>query len=254
MVDSVGAALSGVNAQQQETPMIKGIIFDKDGTLFDFNATWGAWARVMLEAETGDDPALFARLAEALGFDTENNRFFPGSVVIASTVGETADAIRAVMPDLDRAALLERMNAAASTVVQVEAAPLRELFTQMKADGFALGIATNDAEAPARRHLERAGITHLFDFVAGYDSGYGGKPAAGQLLAFADQTGLSHEECIMVGDSTHDLHAGRAAGMRTVGVLTGPALWAELEPHADVVLTSIAELPAWIASENESAI
>jgi phosphoglycolate phosphatase len=33
--------------------VIKGIIFDKDGTLFDFNATWGAWTRGMLEAEAG---------------------------------------------------------------------------------------------------------------------------------------------------------------------------------------------------------
>ena len=45
---------------------ISGVLFDKDGTLFDFNATWGTWARGMLEAETGGDPALFARLADAL--------------------------------------------------------------------------------------------------------------------------------------------------------------------------------------------
>ena len=87
--------------------MIKGIIFDKDGTLFDFNATWGTWARGMLEAETAGDPVLFARLAEALGYDTDANRFAAGSVVIASTVGEVADVIQGVVGLTDRAALLD---------------------------------------------------------------------------------------------------------------------------------------------------
>jgi phosphoglycolate phosphatase len=52
----------------------------------------------------------------------------------------------------------------------------------------------------------------------------------------------------MVGDSLHDLDAGRAAGMRTVAVLTGIADRAALAPHADVVLGHIGELPDWIAA------
>jgi len=54
----------------------------------------------------------------------------------------------------------------------------------------------------------------------------------------------------MVGDSTHDLHAGRAAGMRTVGVLSGPAPREELAPFANVVLADIGEIPNWLRSEN----
>ena len=110
---------------QKDDGVIKGIIFDKDGTLFDFNATWGTWARGMLEAETGGDPGLFATLADALGYDIGANRFQPGSIVIAATVGEVADAILQVMPDQDRSALLTRMNATAAEVEQVEAVPLR---------------------------------------------------------------------------------------------------------------------------------
>ena len=48
----------------------------------------------------------------------------------------------------------------------------------------------------------------------------------------------------MVGDSTHDLRAGRAAGMTTIGVLTGMALREELVPFADLVLDDIGEIPA----------
>ena len=230
--------------------MIRGIIFDKDGTLFDFNATWGAWARGMLLAETAGDPDLFDELAEALGYDTAQNRFAPGSVVIASTVGEVADTIQGVIPGLDRQDLLSRMNSAAAGVAQVEAVPLQPYFAGLRQLGLTLGIATNDAEAPARAHLERAGVAAHFAFIAGYDSGYGGKPAPGQLAGFCDQTGLPPEVCLMVGDSTHDLHAGRAAGMRTIGVLTGPAPWRELAPLADAVLPDIGHLPDWLAREN----
>ena len=52
----------------------------------------------------------------------------------------------------------------------------------------------------------------------------------------------------MVGDSLHDLHAGRAAGMRTVAVLTGIATAPDLTPHADAVLPDISALPGWIAA------
>ena len=70
-------------------------------------------------------------------------------------------------------------------------------------------------------------MLELFDFVAGCDSGWGGKPAPGQLLAFVAQCGLTPARVAMVGDSKHDLDAGRAAGMAAVAVLTGMAGQAE---------------------------
>lgn len=228
---------------------IKGLIFDKDGTLFDFNATWGAWAEGMLAAETGGDPALFARLAAALGYDPAARLFRPGSVVIAATAEEVAATIMPITGENDRAALLSRMNAAAATVAQIEAVPLKPFCEGLHELGLTLGVVTNDAEAPARAHLGRAGITGYFDFIAGYDSGHGAKPDPGQLLAFAVATGLDPAACIMVGDSTHDLRAGAAAGMRRVGVLTGPARMAELAPEADVVLPDIGHIPGWLQDQ-----
>ncbi len=99
--------------------------------------------------------------------------------------------------------------------------------------GLALGVATNDAEAPARAHLAAVGQEHAFDFIAGYDSGFGGKPGPGMCLGFAKAVGLVPEHVLMVGDSTHDLEAGRAAGMRTVAVLTGMAEAEVLAPIGD---------------------
>ena len=53
---------------------------------------------------------------------------------------------------------------------------------------------------------------------------------------------------VMVGDSRHDLHAARAAGMVAVGVLTGVAGVSELSDLAEVVLPDIGHLGDWIAT------
>jgi len=65
-------------------------------------------------------------------------------------------------------------------------------------------------------------------------------------LAFARSLGLDPGRVVMVGDSRHDLEAGRAAGMRTIAVLTGIAGAADLAPHADTVLPDIGALPDWL--------
>jgi phosphoglycolate phosphatase len=225
---------------------VNGILFDKDGTLFDFHATWGAWSAGFLEAEAGGDPVLKAELARIIGYDLDQMRFRPESVVIANTAEVVADLILPVLPPQSKAVLIDRMNARAATAPQIEAAPLRPLLEGFRARGLCLGVATNDAEAPARAHLATAGVTGLFDFIAGFDSGHGSKPAPGQLLAFAHAFDLDPRTCVMVGDSLHDLHAARAAGMLAVAVLTGVATHDDLVGAADVVLPSIADLPDWL--------
>ncbi|WP_299042906.1 HAD family hydrolase [uncultured Tateyamaria sp.] len=225
---------------------MQGIIFDKDGTLFDFTTTWEAWAAAFLRRAAGGDQHLAMRAGAAIGFDLAQRRFAPDSVVIAGTPAEIADDLRPFFPDMSRDALVALLNAEAARAPQAEAVPLLPLLTHLRARGLVLGVATNDAEAPAQAHLQSAGIAPLFDFIAGSDSGFGGKPAPGQLLAFCAELDVPAEAVVMVGDSTHDLMAGRAAGMRTVAVLTGLAPKDVLAPHADTVLPDIGALPAWL--------
>lgn len=222
--------------------MIRGILFDKDGTLFDFHASWGAWAAGFL-AELSDTPDT---LAHAIGFDMATRRFAPDSPVIAGTPSQIADTLLPHLPARRKADLLAQMNRLAALAPMIEAVPLAALLDDLRARGLRLGVATNDAEQPARAHLDRAGITDRFDFVAGFDSGHGGKPEPGQLLAFCAARGLQPSQVAMVGDSAHDMHAARAAGMVAVGVLTGPARRSDLESLANVVLNDIGELPAWL--------
>jgi phosphoglycolate phosphatase len=225
---------------------VRGIIFDKDGTLFDFATTWEAWARSFLIRASQGDHAHAALVGRAIGFDLDRHRFERDSLVIAGTAGEVADAMLPHFPAMDRQDLLEMLNTEAEAAPQAPAVDLLPLLSGLQARGIVLGVATNDAEAPARSHLAGAGVLEKFDFVAGYDSGHGGKPAPGQLLAFCAQAGLVPAQVLMVGDSLHDLRAGRAAMMRTVGVLTGMALADDLAPLADVVMPDIGHIPAWL--------
>ncbi|QYK41149.1 MAG: HAD family hydrolase [Paracoccaceae bacterium] len=229
--------------------MIAGIVFDKDGTLFDFRKSWGGWARRMLAEVAGPD-ADVRRLGQAIGFDIDSGRFAPDSPVIAATAIDIAGVLAPLLPGATVGALADRMNALAETAVMEPAVPLVPVLTDLRGRGLRLGLATNDTEAPARAHLAAQGVTHLFDFIAGYDSGHGAKPGPGQLLAFAAATGLPPSRVVMVGDSHHDLVAGRAAGMRTVAVLTGIATADELSPLADVVLADIGGLAGWIDAQS----
>jgi phosphoglycolate phosphatase len=226
---------------------VRGIVFDKDGTLFDFQTTWAAVTGRMLSVLAEGDPTLEARLAAAAGYDLGARKLLPGSVIVASTVVEAADVlISAMPPGTDRGRVIDIMLRLAETAPQVEAVPLVPYFDGLRARGLALGIATNDGEEPARVHLEKAGVLGHMAFIAGYDSGHGAKPAAGQLHAFCAATGLPPEAVLMVGDSRHDLIAGRAAGMRTVGVLTGLATADDLAPEATVVFAHIGHIPGWL--------
>ena len=129
---------------------------------------------------------------------------------------------------------------------QVEVIPLITYLTSLRDAGLKLGVATNDSEAPALAHLGGANVVGLFDFIAGFDSGYGAKPAAGQLKAFCAQTGCDPARVAMVGDSTHDLMAGAAAGMRCIAVLTGIARRETLAPDAEVGVPDSGHIPEWL--------
>lgn len=220
---------------------VKALIFDKDGTLFDFHATWSAWAANALRDLAEGDEAVAGRLAELLGYDLPSETFREDSSVIAGTLDEQALKLSSALPGRTPQEITLRLVELARDVPQVEVTPLAPLLERL--NGYTFGVATNDAEIVAHAQLRRAGITDFFTFVAGADSGFGGKPETGQLHAFAEATGLAPHEIAMIGDSTHDLFAARAAGMVAVGVLTGPAGHAQLAPHADHVIASIAELP-----------
>ena len=68
---------------------ISAILFDKDGTLFEFGNTWEAWANSVLLRLTGRDTARATEVGRHIGFDMVARRFHPDSIVIDSSPSAT---------------------------------------------------------------------------------------------------------------------------------------------------------------------
>jgi phosphoglycolate phosphatase len=223
-----------------------GVLFDKDGTLFDFHATWSVWAHEVIRDLAEDEAELMARIAEVAHYDLAARCFRPTSPIVAGTNREAAECLGRALPGRLVEEIETHLMLSAAGAPLAPAVPLVPFLDGLAARGLRLGVMTNDTEFGARAHLDVAGVTEKFDFVAGFDSGHGAKPDPDPLLAFARSMQLDPAAVVMVGDSAHDLIAGRAAGMQTIGVLTGVALIADLSPLADVVLPDIGHIPAWL--------
>ncbi len=227
---------------------IRGVLFDKDGVLIDFEATWDPANRRLAEEIGGGDAALAARLLSAGGYDPETGRMRPGTVLAAGTPPEVAAAWIEHLPEWEEAALaaeVDRFFDAVSPELAVSLLDLAALFARLKGRGLALGVATNDSEVGARRGLARLGGLEQLDFLAGYDSGHGAKPAPGMALAFCRAAGLAAAEIAVVGDNLHDLEMGRAAGAGLlIGVRSGTGDPAVLAAAADHLLDGVADLEA----------
>lgn len=224
---------------------IKGLLFDKDGTLFDFHRTW---MPIMAEvAEEIAGASMVPQLLAAIGCREESGRFEAGSIGAAGNTFELADAWLAILGGGDRAALIERLDGYFARLGPLRSVPVTDLavfFSGLKRRGYVLGIATNDVEASARGTIERFGLCEMISFSAGYDSGHGQKPGPGMALAFCSATGLMPAEVAVIGDNTHDLDMGRSAGAGLlVGVLTGASGRDDLAPLADHVIANIEMLP-----------
>jgi phosphoglycolate phosphatase len=230
---------------------IKGILFDKDGTLVDFNATWFAIAEMMALDAAGGDKERAGELLAAAGYDFAARSFRADSVFAAGT---NADIVTLWYPHANKAlrdVMVVRFDTVTAEAGAARAVPLpgsRETVSALHGAGYRLGVATNDSTIGAEKTLLTLGIAQMFDAAYGYDAVAKPKPAPDTIIAFCDLTGLRPAEIAMVGDNRHDLEMARAAGAGlAVAVLSGTGTRETLAPMADVVLRSITELPEYLA-------
>lgn len=230
---------------------IRGILFDKDGTLVDFPATWEPVLRALAAEFAPDDAGRAEELLALAGYDPAIGGFRAGSVWAA---GHTLDLVRVWAPEADavrQAELALWVDGFCSRVAPETAAPigdLRALFDSLAAEGYLLGIATNDSARSATATMERLGLLADLTLVMGYDSVPDPKPGPGPVLLFCEHAGTRPEEIAVVGDNVHDVEMARAAGAGlAIGVLTGNARREHLEDHADYLIQSVEDLPALLA-------
>lgn len=97
-----------------------------------------------------------------------------------------------------------------------------EAVARLRARGARLGIVTSKMNQAARRGLRHCGFGDWFDVVIGADDVERHKPDPLPVRAALERLGATADSAVYVGDSPHDVAAGRAAGCRTAGVLWGP--------------------------------
>lgn len=122
---------------------------------------------------------------------------------------------------------------------------MREALAGLRDRGLTLGVVTSKVEWAARECYEHYGLGEFLSVQVFHDDTERHKPDPEPLLLAASKGGLTVGRTVYVGDSIHDMAAGRAAGMQTIGVLWGPSEREELlQAGADELAVTPADLVA----------
>jgi len=112
---------------------------------------------------------------------------------------------------------------------------------------YRLAVVTARSAQATEEFLDQFGMRAHFQAIASAQTAEHTKPYPDPVIWAAGALGVAVEECVMVGDTTVDIRAGRAAGAQTVGVLCGFGERAELEGcGADLILERTIDLPQWL--------
>lgn len=136
-----------------------GVLFDKDGTLIDFQQTWGPAVHAMIEALAGGDRELVRAQAEALHFSHEDKRFLTTSALVAGSTADYARRWGNALRRTDYDALKREIVSLAAVESLKTLTPIcemLELFASLRAMGLRLGVATNDSGRSARGQSGRS--------------------------------------------------------------------------------------------------
>jgi 2-phosphoglycolate phosphatase len=192
---------------------VQAVFFDLDGTLVDSVPAYFSLMAAMLDA-VGLPPAPSTRVAELM---TDGLSVLEKMIPVE--LAHRKDELIAQLLVVGRRMSAEMFRDEIDIIPGVE-----RLFPLLAARDVRIGVVTSTARraiAMKLGPLERKGLTGFLDVVIATDDAPLKKPAPDPLLEGARRLGVPAHRCIYVGDSHVDIRAGRAAGMLTVGVLTG---------------------------------
>jgi phosphoglycolate phosphatase-like HAD superfamily hydrolase len=225
---------------------IDAVIFDKDGTLIDFHAMWGGWAR-----ELGDRLDATIRrpvsldVFAAIGFDPSSGRVAAGGSLATATMAGIEETVARVLrrwcPSITAA---RRATEAAWSVPDPVAlarplADLPAIFGRLRADERRIAVVTTDGRDPTDATLRALGVRELVGAMVCGDDGFALKPEPEPVFAICHAFRTNPERVAVVGDTPADIAMGRSAGAAVViGVRSGLGSDTDLS-DADVVIDSI---------------
>ena len=226
---------------KQKKLKVKGIIFDLDGTLIDSIDIYFTIVEKVLERLNLPPVSRASILAAA---ESEN---FNWDLVLPEELTKRKTEI------IDQAWEIVDEIAPPLFEKNVKLMPGADrILKRMASDGLKIGLVTSTRRSYLKikmQPLKTAGVAELFEAIITSDDTQKRKPAADPLIACAQKLRLDPYKCAYVGDTHTDMQAGRAAGMKTIGVLTGFDPLELLQKETpDAIIESIGHLMEVIAS------
>lgn len=219
-------------------PAIKAVILDFDGTLAVLNIDFAPIKEEILNLIEG-----YGVARELLGEKYLLETIEEGYSTLLKRKCRSAKQFREKAHQM----VVEKELAAATTSRLLPG--IESMLRKLKAAGLKVGIVTRNCDRAVRRIVPH--IEGLCDIFLSRDSVKRVKPDPFHLAAILKRLGVSERHAIMVGDHPMDILAGKRAGMRTVGVLTGRTAGEELrEMGADYVLESASQLTRLVETLN----
>jgi phosphoglycolate phosphatase-like HAD superfamily hydrolase len=252
-----GIEPGGPSARSHPLAGIELAIFDKDGTLIEFDRMWAGWVRDLGDrlAAANGGRRLDDLIHDVMGVDADTGRVYPHGGLAATPMARLREALTAAVAaggaegsgvGTDQRAR-RIVDAAWHAPDPVELArPITDLpvfFTALRAAGIRIAVATSDDREPTERTLAKLDVADLVEAIACADDGRPVKPDPAAIRWLCHTLGVPESRVAMIGDSAADLAMGRAAGVRVVvGVLTGVGDRPTLAPGADLIVESIVDL------------
>ena len=216
---------------------IKALCFDVDGTLSDTDDYYAHKIAAFLPSSLVRDPVHTAR---RIVMWVES----PGNALLgfADRIG-LDDEMVAVIDWLNRH---RKSPLKKYLIVPGVEEMLKRLYGR-----YPMSVVSARDEKSTMRFLTQFDLSKYFDPIVTGLSAAHTKPYPDPILLAAGKMGVRAEECLMIGDTTVDIRAGKAAGAQTVGVLCGFGEEPELKQlGADLILKSTADVTSLFSQEN----
>ena len=230
------------------------IIFDKDGTLIDFDVMWGGWVVYLAEQlQLASGLNVHEALCRAMGYDDKTRKVLAQGKLASRPMSQlhqvTVETIQSfgLRPD-EAVSIVEKAWCIPDPVLLAKPfTDTRALFSSLYDHGIQTAIATADDRVPTQAMIEAFDIEEFIATMVCADDGVTSKPAPDMLLTICERLKLAPKNVMVIGDTASDLKMGRAAGAGlVVGVLSGVSATKDLIPDADVLIESIDELHLYV--------
>lgn len=229
--------------------MIKMIIFDKDGTLLDFDSFWVTVSKLALTdmlTELQADADLLAPMLTSLG--VHDGVTDVDGVVCWGTYEQMGDALWQCLTEhgvtCDREKVVELTEKtyhahAADGVVKPTCGEIKHVLGSFLAEERLLALVTTDGPRMTRYCLEKLDIGPYFSAICTDDGMFPPKPDPLCIEVLCEQFGLAKEEVIMVGDTMTDVNFAKNGGIRVIALAKTDAGKAYFAGQADAVVEGI---------------